>query len=339
MRNTQQQVIQRLEKETLRSFDKIVAFGMNGVEKTWNKAKQRMEDAISKIYMDAFKSSTWNIVDATRMGLLRKIDMMVGAILSEYQEESVRSVSRVLREIYKDSVFHHAWMLDQVTPPSIKVKVPESPVLLEADNNVMIRTYKGPDSDTTWKVRWSAWQDAYRDALYQNLRLGALNESSLADARAEVNATRPGSPQSDMWDAFKRILEHQSEVSFVLAAMDVAVANPEMDVEEVWQTRYYDRVCEVCQDNEGLTRQETNEEIPAHPNCGCYWRLVPRTWASLLKRGSDEDKKLARAMDAHGEVPNSMMVFNNEGKLVGSVVVKFNEWIEDHEMSVRGGTR
>lgn len=334
MRNIQGNVIERLEKETLRAFDKIVDAGLNKTNRSWENTKNEIKRTISDYYVGAFGSSTWNIVDATHSQVLTKIDLAVGVLLNRYHAESVGIVTRTLREIYREIALRHAWMIDQVTPPSYKAKLPPSPLLREAEG-----TYRGPDADTSWKVRWSAWSDAYRDALYQNLRLGALNESTVADARNEVEATRPGSPQSTMWDAFKRIMEHQTEVSFVMAAMDVVSANPDMGIEEVWQTRYYDRVCEICQSNQGLTREQADGDIPAHPNCGCYWRLVPKSWASLLRKGTDEEKAMARAMDAHGEVPNQMLVFNDDGKLVGSVVIKFEEWMGDHESAISGGVR
>lgn len=331
MRRTQQKTVERLELEAMRAIDKIAAHGLRDTQRAWDTAKSRMKEVISGIYLGQFQRSTWNIVDATRYQTLNAIDMRVGSVLADYQDISVKIVSRTLREIYREAVLRQAWILDQTTPPNIRVNLPRSPIFFES-----ARDYMGPDNDTSWKVRWSAWLDAYRDNLYQNLRLGSMNESTVGDARDEVDATRPGSPRSDMWDSFRRIVEHQVEVTNAAAAGDVVGANPDLGIEEIWQTRYYARVCEICQSNAGLTRDEADGDIPAHPNCGCYWRLVPKSWASLLRNGSDKDKSLAKAMDAHGEVPNAMLVFNDDGNLVGSVIVKFNDWVQNSDQSIKG---
>lgn len=322
MRPRQQTVMERLERENLRAIDKIVEAGALETRAMWESAKEAIRNTIMREYRQAFGSQTWNVMEAASRGVLHRISMYAAEDLAQFHERSVRHVARVLREVYKQGVLRQAWALDQITPPSRKVALPNTSLLREAASD-----YRGPDDDTTWKLRWSAWTDAYLSSLNQNLKLGAINSSTIGDAADEVEATRPGSPSADMWDALSRIFGNQTEIAYAMAASDVADANPDFGVDEVWQTRAYIRVCDICEANAGLTKEEASDSIPAHPNCGCFWRLVPRTWVSLLKSGDANDRATARAMDAAGQVPNAMLVRDEEGKLVGATIVKFEDWV------------
>lgn len=332
MRTTQDRTIERLETEVLRAIDKIVDDGSRAIQVVWEEAKGSIRNVIADEYRRNFPRGTWSMVNDPRvtMNVISSINRRVAGILESFHQASLILASTSFREVYYQGVLRNAWLIDQVTPPSMDVKLPKSPLFREADP-----VYRGPESDTAWKVRWSAWMDAYRNALDQNLRLGAMNNSEPADAIAEVDATRPGSPQMDMWDAIERVYGNQSEVVYSSAQHDVADANPEFDIVEIWQTRYYDRVCDFCDDQRGLTIDEAESDIPAHPNCGCYWRLVPASWAKLLRAGNMDERAMAQAMDASGEVPNAMLIFNDDGKLVGSTIVEYEAWSDDRMSPIR----
>jgi len=547
MRKTQDRTIERFEIENLRSIDKISGAGLNVLKQMWGEAKDSMKGIIADEYRRNFPHGTWSMIDSPQatINVINSIDKRVASVLAAYHHASITMSSVVFKDVYFHGVLRNAWLIDQVTPPSYDVKLPKSPMFKEAD-----LIYRGPESDTAWKVRWSAWMDSYRSALNQNLRLGAMNDSDMADAASEIDATRPGSPQSDIWNAIERIFSNQSNVVYSSAQHDVAEANPDLEIVEIWQTRYYDRVCDICDGNRGLTRDEADSDIPAHPNavlsgttmasygklqemvgadyhgpavlietaqnhtltigpnhpiftrrgmikaceltesdelvydlrsepgaissfnfekmpmvedvfqsglssgyqtsvssarhdfhgdrifckgeikvikpadgllpvfdsggiekmrengfigpdmqkivlpsdspenlglsrinlptsggmsgglsgnhfillkiqrihyikfigkafdastetglynsngfvvknCGCYWRLVPRSWISLLRDGDADEQAIAKAMDASGEVPNAMLIFNDDGKLVGATTVEFETWAEN----------
>ena len=332
MRRTQAQAIERLEKESIRSIDAITALGAESLARMWQTTRSWLKDAVEEEYRRDFARSTWNVTDAIRCGTIHRIDQSVAQALSDFRDASVSFASRTFKEVYKESVLRSVWILDQVTPPKVDARLPQSRMFAEAAGPV----YLGPDEDTTWKVRWSAWMDAYRQSLNNNLKLGAINESTIDDAIDEVDATRPGSPQADLWTAIERIYDHQAVAVSANAQRDVANANQGIGVIEIWQTRYYDRVCDICDANKGLTREEADDVIPAHPNCGCYWRLVPKDWADLLKSGDAEDRELAKTMDAFGEVPSAMLIYNDAGALVGSTIVEFEDWAAEKIRAVSG---
>jgi hypothetical protein len=324
MRHKQDRTIERLEVESLRAIDKLVMQGSLGVKAIWDEAIDSMRNSVIEEYRRDFGRDKWNLTLAAKMGTFNRIDRRIAATLSAFHSASILMASMVFRDIYFQGVLRNAWMIDQVTPPSYDVKLPKSPMFKEADP-----VYRGPESDTAWKVRWSAWMDAYRASLNQNLRLGAMNESEINDAADEVEATRPGSPQADMWNAIEKVYTNQADTVYSSAQIDVSEANPQLEIVEIWQTRYYDRVCDICDENRGLTRDEADSDIPAHPNCGCFWRLVPKSWRALLMSGDQNDVAIAKAMDASGEVPNAMLIFNDDGKLVGSTIVEFDTWAEN----------
>lgn len=324
MRKNQDRTIERLQVENLRAIDKIVKMGSEGVKGIWEEAKDSMRNAVIEEYGRDFSRENWNLTMAAKLGTFNRIDRRISGVLGAFHSSSILMASMVFKDVYFHGVLRNAWMIDQVTPPSFDVKLPKSPMFKEADP-----IYRGPEMDTSWKVRWSAWMDAYRNSLMQNLRLGAMNESEVDDAKDEIDATRPGSPQADMWDAIERVYDNQSNVVYASAQSDVKEANPQFEIVEIWQTRYYDRVCDICDENRGLTRAEADSDIPAHPNCGCFWRLVPKSWRSLLMSGDMNDQAIAKAMDASGEVPNAMLIFNDDGKLVGSTIVEFDTWAEE----------
>jgi hypothetical protein len=327
MRPKQESVIERLEKETVSRVRDLEDTGVLAIRRLWNRTAGLIRQDIAGEYTRDFHRSTWNIVLAARFGTLNRIDQRVGGRLREFHEASLRYISGHLRELYKTSVLRNAWILDQVTPPSYQVRLPHSSVVLESMREGAT-VYQGPDVDTSWKVRWNAWTDAYRGSLNQNLKLGAMNESTLDDALDEVDATQPGTPRSSLLDALERVYRHQAETTYIMGQGDVREANPDFEITEIWQNRYYKRVCEDCEMNQGLEREEADGEIPLHPNCGCYWRMVPKSWAELLRSGNHSDRELARMMDAQGVVPNTMVVLDDNGNMVGSVIMTFDKWAE-----------
>lgn len=320
----QDKVIERLENQNRQALRKIIKSGSSKIQGLWEDSKRLMRAGIREFYRQDFGRSTWNISLAARRGTLHKIDSMIGRVLEDFQHESMTVASRHFKELYRQSVLRGAYILDMVTPDSFKVHLPRNRMFTEA----AIFTYQGPDADTAWKVRWSAWMDAYRSAINSNLRMGALNDSEASDAEDEVNATRAGSPAYETGDALDRIFLTQAISIQTMAHLDLSEANEEMGLEEIWQTSFSARVCDICDDNKGLTREEADDDIPAHPNCECYWRLVPANWADLLRSGDADDEKLARWMDANGVVPSSMIVRNDDGDPVGRVIVKFEDWME-----------
>lgn len=331
---TQVQVLNKLEPEALKALDQIRHAGGTHVSELWARTKQSLKECVLRHYRTDFPNGAWSALAIGR-GTISKIDAEAGSILRSFHQESMRHSARTFRELYKESVLRRAWILDQVTPPSVTVHLPARQPMLETERG-MISTFTGPEGDAAWKIRWAAWMDAYHSALIKNLQMGAINERPLDDAMDEVDQTRPGTPSSDVGYALFRIFETESQVVATAGARDLVDANRGVGVKEIWQTRYNARVCDICAEQVGLTRAEASADIPAHPNCECYWRLVPASWADLLKSGEPMDGELAKDLDAAGLVPGGMYVYGPGGKIVASVTVTFPEWLSSRITAVTG---
>lgn len=322
----QDKVIERLENLAQQALRKIRLQGSKHIAALWETSKRLMRTGIREFYRRDFGSSTWNMALAARRGTFYRIDMMVGHVLTDFHQESISVANAFFNLVYREATLRQAYILDMVTPDSYKVKLPRNRMFAEAD--IDDTSYMGPNSDTTWKVRWSAWLDTYRTAINSNLRLGALNENTADDAENEVDATRAGSPAFETGDALNRIFVSQAVTVAAIASRDLSKLNEDMEMEEIWQTSLSARVCDICDAYKGFTAEEVDDDIPAHPNCECYWRLVPAQWAKLLRSGEADEVELAKWMDANGVVPGAMIIRNDEGDPVGKVIVKFEDWVE-----------
>ena len=329
--STQDRIIERIERDTIRRLDTMQAAAVREVERLWMQTKRKLKTMIAYEY-NANHKGGWTHTDAYMKGTIHRIARNARVLTNHFKHEAFQVFGRRLKEIYWESVYRHAYQLDVTTPPSFKVKLPKNPSFKEA-----MRIYSGPDAMVDYRERWSAWMDSYNSALEQNLRLGAINESTATDAMDEVDATRAGSPSFDVFDAMNRIMNAEAVSTASLGSLDVSSANDDLDVVEIWKARDWSRVCDDCDANDGLEIDEADGEIPLHPNCNCYYRLVPRAWAELLRSGDADDVELARLMDAQGRVPNSMLIKNDDGNLVGAVIVNFEGWMQDNAMVISSG--
>jgi hypothetical protein len=327
MRQTQSQVLERLEQESVRAFDKMVDAGSAELHTHWEQTKTWLKMLIRHEYAQDFRRDAWNLMDAHRLGTFERIRKKAYELLNRFHEESLVLAEGHFKTLRRESVLRNAWMLDQVTPPSQRVVLPLGFTMREA------KVYE----ETQWNDRWGAWLTSYQASLNNNLRMGAMNNSNVNDAADEVDATRPGSPSADMWSALDRIYQHESTSIYASSQLDVSKVNDQFNLTEVWQTRYYKRVCDLCEGNRGLTREEASDDIPAHPNCNCFWRIVPATWAQLMRSGNLDEREIAKAMDAADEVPDMMLVLNDKGELVGAATVEFGDWIQDKMKVIVGG--
>lgn len=327
MRRTQTQVLERLERTTLQAIDQMIGEQELELQSMWEATKSKLRMYIRHEYAQDFHGEYWNFADALRRGTFERIQKRTHALLTSFFDESSNTFAGHLKHLRRESMLRAAWMLDQVTPPSMRARLPAGFALMEAQ--VL--------PEPQWNDRWGAWLDSYQNSLNSNLRMGALNNSTPEDASDEVDATRPGSPTTDMWSALNRIYHHESYSTYASAQGDVAKANDQFNLTEIWQTRYYKRVCDICEENRGLTREEATDDIPAHPNCECFWRVVPASWVALMRSGNADEREIAKAMDAADEVPDMMLVMNNQGELVGAATVEFGDWVAEKMKVVIGG--
>lgn len=328
---TQHHAIQSMEREALRSVDDIANQGSKLIGVMLEETLRTIQTLIIHEYKADFGRKRWNIVMAQKLGTLERIHHGMFSVLEDFRRESAKVVQEHLNSLYKDSCYRMAWMLDQTTPTHVRVKLPDSPLLREATG---AKVYKGPAGENAWKVRWTQWVEAYGSSVAQNINLGAMNGSSMEDAAEEVEISKAGTPPANLWDALDRVYYSEAVAVQSMAAKDMTEVNPDMELVEIWMTREDANVCDDCDGNEGLTREEAIGTIPYHPRCNCYWRLVPATWAKLLRTGSAADKALADEMDAKGLVPSTMITRDANGKATASVIVNFDEWKKNAPLTI-----
>ena len=329
---TQSQVIDDLEPRAIHAVDQVRATGAAAVRGLWREAKRDLRLLILHEYHRDFPGATWSLGLARAKGTLLRIERNNETILKRFTEESLSVAALAFRRVYRTAALRHAWILDQVTPESTTVKVPTKTGVAEA----AVTVYTGADADLKWKERWNAWLGAYQSALNHNIRMNALNESSADDAAGEVDDTKAGSPAYDLEDALDRVYQYQALSSYSEALGDLADANPDMDVVEIWQTRYNARVCDDCDANRGLTVDDADGTIPLHPNCECYWRLVPKSFADLLADGDLSDQDLAEQLDALGVVPGGMAIRGDDGSVKAKAIISFERWLDGMKPVISG---
>lgn len=308
----QDSVARRLGEQNLRALDDLKDELGLGVGSSWARTRRLIMADIAAAYR---ASGVWSL-PSFQAGAYRPLSMRVFHLLGQMHRATSYQMGQAFRDLRRQARLRALWALDQVTPQSRPVRYANPTSIREA----------GMPNDPGWQMRWSEWVTAWGQALMANLRMNALNEGSLQDAMGEVDATRASTPAYTLDAALQRLYEYESAQA-VAAGMHQAVEdNPDLVEEEVWRTRGDLRVCDDCDANEGLTAEETDEDIPLHPNCNCFWQIVPASFAALLRSGDQADRDLARALDYKGVAPNAMAVTGPDGQPAGKIIVDFEEW-------------
>ena len=250
----------------------------------------------------------------------------IRGIMQQFHAQSVPLLKNAAHDLHDQSVLLHAWMLDQVTPESTKIRLPARSSMREAD---II------DNPGAFEERWASWLDAYNSALVNNLFMGAINEQPASDAVDKVDQTKAGFPAYDLLSALNRIFEYESMSAINQGAADIGSANDEATEEEVWRTRGDLRVCDDCDANEGQNIEDVGFP-PLHPNCHCFTELVPASFADLLRSGDSADNELADQMEHDGVVPNALVIRNADGDIAAKAIVSFQQWQKGQPLTVTG---
>lgn len=319
----QSEVLAALEFETRVFMRKMEEDNAKALQLVWDKAKEGLRAAILAEYHKDFGNKPWNLTTARQRGTIIRIERKTKQLMDAFVAGSLEFVKQARQQVWSEEVLRSMWILDQTTPPKVKVLAPRPRRFTESDRGVSIQT--GPMAKITWQDRWASWGDAYHSTLNQNIALGALNESTPMEAADEVEASRPGSPSYTVGDVFDRIMRTLIIEAEVQARDDVKGANEDAVLSEVWQTMEDGRVCAICDSQDGLERSEVTEDMPAHPICRCFFRLVPKSWAELA---ASNDPSFARMIDRAGLVPDAMLIMGDDGEPKAAATVSFQKWRE-----------
>lgn len=324
-------MLTRLEAQTRKAMRDMENKDAEAFIALWESAKARLRAAVAARYRESFGGQPWSRPAAHATGTFVRIEKDARNILSHFVEMAEHQGDVVLRRHYNEEKKRAAWMLEQVTPPNVRPELKLDATHSQEAARGIVSVFTGAAGAAVIRERLGAWSSAYKDALINNLALGSLNASSSEDAVAEVDATRAGTPSYDMLNVVERLarmlmLEVQSE-----ARRDFSEDNPDLSEAEIWQTMEDGRVCDECDPNDGLTRDEVSpeDEIPLHPYCRCYWRLAPVDWQTLA------GPEMAAEMDARGLNRDAMVIRNQDGSVAAHLFVDFQEW--EAGMPLTGG--
>ena len=287
----------------------------------WDSTAEAMRGVILSEYHRDFRNEPWTLAQAQARGTLLRIEKRTKSIMRTFAASAIDLVRQAKRETWQEEALRAMYMLDITTPKHVAIKAPAPRAFREAGG--ILQSMTGAPAKAGWNERFAAWADAYGSQLNLNLKLGSLNQSAPADAADEVAATRPGSPAVSFNQIIDRILRVEVIDAEARAREDVKDANPEVVAVEIWQAMADGRVCPLCESQDGQAREDCTEEIPAHPLCRCFYRLVPKDWADLMRSG---DKDFARKLDSAGLVPDAMVIFDGAGQPAAAITVDFTAW-------------
>lgn len=321
----QDTVLKRLQGMNLRALRTQTNGHKSATMDLWQQTRRSLMADVHAAYTWTAPTGAWDLT-TLQAKAWHGLVMRINSTLQQFHKHSTTRMRMAFKELRGQSALRHAWALDQVTPERYNIVIPKySRGMHEAET---------PPS--SFEQTWSEWVGAYDSALARNLRMNALNEGSLTDAMAEVDATRANTPAYTLESALDRLFEYNAQASIAEGMADVVGANGDAVEEEIWRTQGDLRVCDDCDANEGLTAEEADGSVPLHPNCNCFYQLVPSTFAELLRSGDEEDNELAREMDFEGIAPNALVLRTPEGEVTGKAIVGFDEWLDARGSAVAG---
>ena len=320
---TQSGALNRLEAETRRAGRAHEDLCARILKRAWYETKHLISGSIMADYWQTFPGDTWTL---SRAGpTIQSMASSAHGHLSQFHDWAKSHVEESVKDAYRHEALRQVWMLDMLTPPSRKPKLPAK-ALQEAAR---------PEDAAAWDQALNEWLRAYAANLNTNLRLEALHGGSLEDAAAEVDATKVDGfdPEYKLASMLSgQILKAQRD-----ARADVTDENGDLVAEEIFQTMEDSAVCEDCDSQDGK-RVEDVEMLP-HVygfNCRCFERIVPRDFAELLRGGDEDEKAAALDADARGLIPDSMAIRGPDGKLMAHIHIDFEKWMGEQGQFISG---
>lgn len=256
-----------------------------------------------------------------RMGLLKQ------SVIDQFNTD--------ITQFYMDGYNRTAYMLDQATPSNVDIGY-------QAPPDVFISDYL----NTPWKgARFSERLGVITDLMSRDIQ-GQLVMSMISGDSVSKMASRirdfVGVPDDENLVTRPRASAQLYRATMIartemiraarLAQQKIFDENDDIMDGKYWTTKPgFFKVCDECQDRDGLTPDEIDEldddledDPPGHPNCRCFWAPKMKSWLSLL--GPD----LSKGMKDELPDPYSMMEPNEFGNLVSVKPQSYESWSNDY---------
>ena len=285
----------------------------------FQRTKEALKGELARVYTHCFHHEASEFRKAKQMGFEDHWRKASAAVVSGFLHEAAVAFNKHLNTNWKEEVLRQCWALDMTTPAHIRVKVPQLRRAQESAIEGIVTI--APRAD--WLTRWAAWISGYADNVTRNVNMATFDGADLEAMLKKVDSTKVGQPSVDVWAALERMARTEMLYQQQGARDEAMAANGELVEEEVWQTMEDTSVCEICADNLGSTRTDASDDIPVHPNCRCFWRLVPKEFGELMR----SDPEAAAALDERGIAPDALVIWDAEHKEIKAMaVVDFEEW-------------
>jgi len=323
---TQRKALARMEQETRVSLRRLEDSYNDKLAKMWQATVRDIRGTIVDAYRQDFGKESWDLVSANMRGTLPRIAERSGQALSAFKAAAYIHVRMALEHIHDQERLRALWMIDQTTPQSLLPKAPPRR-FREAGNP--------RDAKASWATALSAWVDTYQAQLANNLRMEALHEGDIHDAADEPESTRVDGYDPDY--KFRSMFAGEAIKEEADARRDIFDSNDDMIEEEIWVTMEDGIVCPICEDYDQKPVDEVPDDIPAHYNCRCYTRFVPKAWADMMRSGDSAERDAAQAMDDAGMIADSMAIRSPKtGNIIAHAVVSFENWQAERGQNIAG---
>lgn len=301
--------------------------GLTALMDAWKDTRKGVETVIAQAIIHDFGSTRWDSATARQKGTFFKIDRGVTKVLDAFLAHGLPHLRNFFKEARMQEMLRTVYMMRQLLPDTVPVKLPIGPMTVTVSREAIVGRVKAVvGNGATFDEKMTAWLKAWKENLIHNLNLGALNQSELADAIAEVQATKVGSPAFHIEDAIKRLFQNEflaqttGEGGGHDDAMDI---NDEAPVEEIWQARSDTKVCNDCLENDGKTRDEIeaagDDDVHGYGmgsnGCRCSYQIRPKAWGDV--GGAKDDSQPSSAMLIRGP----------SGQIGAAAIISYQDWI------------
>lgn len=313
----------------------------------WTQVKQDLSAFAQGVWEQEHADEGMHFADRARKRIVARIERELRA----FRDEAVGTLNTAKRQAYETQFYLTHWILDQATPPNVRVRPKRNPESTYRPAGLPPRRWgpgarateshvHGPDCHhepllETWfdeppkgtenvtgtgetepshEHRVDAWLKTWGAAAASALMLGSIQGDSSTDVGERVeDATANGYTIENI---LSRMVRTEVQVAIADADDDFRDDQKDLVTRRVWTTMNDERVCPRCAANEDLTDEEVQDDIPLHPVCRCWWRIEPVAYQDLAGDG---------AVPGAG---STSMTFKDPatGEVAGQVVVEFDVW-------------
>ncbi|HXI01809.1 MAG TPA: hypothetical protein VNI57_01405 [Candidatus Saccharimonadales bacterium] len=346
----QDNVIERLQIEAKRvMLDRVERPARDTFLRMWSQTKR---DTIAFVRGLWSEPGTMDTQAFRKLNVRNRVNDFIGyRIGRQYRGEALAYIERAMRHAYRLQSATELWILDQVTPPNVKVRPRRSlsayaPVgrprtsrekIRKAAERVRQKVSREAWHDTppagrqdvnedtgqpqsSYETWLDAWLKSWASALASSVALGAVSSSSPDRISRDLDYLRVGGRTPEQ--VLDTMIQGQVNVAVDDAQDDVHDDWGDVLTTRIWLSKNDARVCPICAKLDGMTEEQVAATYPdaqpglVHGFCRCRWSAVPRDFQAMAGDLANPDAD-----------PRAMTILDPDTKKpMASVVVSFGDW-------------